>query len=123
VPGAVGLDQERDLGFEAVVVGLRGLPAASVADEVVQVAGPEAESGGPGGQLVRLAGLAAVPGRAGIGQSAGAGQEDGLGFEAGQAAGVPYSSGFSAMMSDHRLAMTSAWKAYSSGWPGESLRR
>ena len=31
-----------------------------------------------------------------------------------QAAGVPYSPGSSAMMSDHRAATTSAWEAYSS---------
>jgi hypothetical protein len=37
--------------------------------------------------------------------------------------GVPYSSGFSAMMSDHRPAMTSAREAYSSASPAESLRR
>ena len=72
-PGAVGLDQEPDLGTQAAVVHLGGLPAVSVVDEVVQVPGLQAESGGPGGQLVRLAGLAAVPGRAGAGQPAGAG--------------------------------------------------
>ena len=36
---------------------------------------------------------------------------------------MPYSPGFSAMMSDHRLAMTAAWEAYSPASPGESLRR
>ena len=116
-------DKEPDLSAEAAVVHFGGLPAAGVMDEVVQVSGIQARARGPGGQFVRLGGLFAVPVRAGAGQPAGAGQDDGLGFEAGQAAGVPYSPRSSAMMSDHRLAMTSAWEACSSGWPGESLRR
>jgi hypothetical protein len=87
VSGAVGLGQELDLRAEAAVVHLGGLPAAGVVDEVVQVMGSQAEVGGPGGQLVRLAGLGGVPGRAGAGEPAGAGQEDGLGFQAVQAAG------------------------------------
>jgi hypothetical protein len=89
-PGAIGLGQEPDLGFEAAVVRLRGLPAESVVNEVVQVRRLQAESRSPGGQLFRIARLAADPGRAGAGagvrQSAGAGQEDGLGFQAGDAA-------------------------------------
>ena len=86
VPGAVGIGQEPDLGVQAAVVHLGCLPAAGVVDEVVQVAGLQAESGRPGGQLFRLAQLAAVNGWAGAGQPAGAGQEDGLGFQAREAA-------------------------------------